>query len=336
MCFCFPLLLGPCGAVLSWKRCWGMCVGRGKLMRRDQEWAAIPAKAFPWQFTIWKMWVLGNLGLFLPIHCSIMEEGNGGGLIAEMFCLSYCPGSSSVVGNINAAAGGWQEWEQMVGSSWLLTICSHCEHLRAAFVELLGPLQLHITTPCISRPPFAPQWQPRFFLWLKVFWVFFGRAFLGSAPGEGYTGAPLPWYEPAWDFSPHFLYDFQGLLGPADAAGRTAHIQQPSSPPGTAISAPVYLWQHPALLDGMLSPSKLGYHQASWSWALLLLASGRTCWASFPFPAWAVGGVFPGWSKPLPQLMASKRLWGGWFSIPHLFGKQLNSNSGKRWGKSRL
>lgn len=46
----------------------------GKLMRRDQEWAAIPAKAFPWQFMFWKMWVLGNLHLFLPIHCSIMEE----------------------------------------------------------------------------------------------------------------------------------------------------------------------------------------------------------------------------------------------------------------------
>lgn len=27
-------------------------------------------------------------------------------LIAEMFCLSYCPGSSSGVGNISSAAGG--------------------------------------------------------------------------------------------------------------------------------------------------------------------------------------------------------------------------------------
>lgn len=27
-----------------------------------------------------------------------------------------------------------------------------------------------------------------------------------------------------------------------------------------------------------------------------------------PFPAWAVGGIFPGWSKPVPQHMLSKRL----------------------------
>lgn len=30
----------------------------------------------------------------------------GGGLIPEMFCLSYCPGSSSGVENISSAAGG--------------------------------------------------------------------------------------------------------------------------------------------------------------------------------------------------------------------------------------
>lgn len=35
-------------------------------------------------------------GIFLPIHSSIMKE-KGGGLIPEMFCLSYCPGSSSGV-----------------------------------------------------------------------------------------------------------------------------------------------------------------------------------------------------------------------------------------------
>lgn len=181
----------------------------------------------------------------------------------------------------------------MVGSSWLPTICSHCEHLETAFVELSGPLHLHITTPCLSGPPFAPQLQPGFFLRLGIFWAFFDRAFLGSAPEEGQTSATLLWYEAAWDFSPHFLCDFQGLLGAADAAGRAAHVQQPSFPLGTAISAPVYSWHHPASLDGMLSASKLGYHQASWNWALLLLATGTTCWASFAFSCMGCWWCFP-------------------------------------------
>lgn len=159
----------------------------GKLMRRDQEWAAIPAKAFPWQFMFWKMWVLGNLRLFLPIHCSIMEQGNGGGLIEEMFCLSYCPGSSSRVGNISSAADGWQECEQMVGSSWLPTICSHCEHLEDAFIELLGPLQLHVTTPCLSGPPFAPQLQPVPGNFLGFLWQSLPRLFSWGGPDRCHT-----------------------------------------------------------------------------------------------------------------------------------------------------
>lgn len=35
--------------------------------------------------------------IFLPIHCSIKQKEKGGGLIPEVFCLSYCPGSSSGV-----------------------------------------------------------------------------------------------------------------------------------------------------------------------------------------------------------------------------------------------
>lgn len=43
----------------------------------------------------------------------------------------------------------------------------------------------------------------------------------------------------------------------ADVAGRAAHVQQPSFPLSTAISAPVYSWHHPAWLGGMLSASIL-------------------------------------------------------------------------------
>lgn len=70
----------------------------GKLMRRDQERAAIPAKAFPWQFMFWKMWVLGNLCLFLPIHCSIMKEGNGGGLTLLQKCFASATAQGAALG----------------------------------------------------------------------------------------------------------------------------------------------------------------------------------------------------------------------------------------------
>lgn len=75
----------------------------------------------------------------------------------------------------------------MVGSSWLPTICSHCEHLEDAFIELLGPLQLHITPPASLGHHLLPSYS----LCLGIFWIFFGRAFLGSPPEEGQTGATL-------------------------------------------------------------------------------------------------------------------------------------------------
>lgn len=179
---------------------------------------------------------------------------------------------------------------------------------EAVFVQLFGPLQLCIPKPCPSGPPFVvpPQLPPGRFLWLGVFWVFYGRGFPGSACAKGRMGAPALQYGAACDFSPppRFLCDFQAVLGAANTAagGERAHFLQSPSPPGAAVSAPTCPQQHPVSVDWMLSPSQLGYHQVSWSWAGLP-ASGVTCRTSLVSspggPMQLLLVVLPlGWSKP--------------------------------------
>lgn len=75
---------------------------------------------------------------------------------------------------------------------------------EAVFVQLFGPLQLCIPKPCPSGPPFVvpPQLPPGCFLWLGVFWVFYGRGFPGCASAKGRMGAPALQYGAACDFSP--------------------------------------------------------------------------------------------------------------------------------------
>lgn len=179
---------------------------------------------------------------------------------------------------------------------------------EAVFVQLFGPLQLCIPKPCPSGPPFVvpPPATTWVFSVAGSFLGFLWQRFPRLCFCEGADGCPSAaiWGSLRLFPPPRFLCDFQAVLGAANTAagGERAHFLQSPSPPSAAVSAPTCPQQHPVSVDWMLSPSQLGYHQVSWSWARLP-ASGVTCRTSLVSspggPMQLLLVVLPlGWSKP--------------------------------------
>lgn len=153
---------------------------------------------------------------------------------------------------------------------------------EAVFVQLFGPLQLCVPKPCLSGPPFVPPATTWVFSVAGSFLGFLWRSLPRLCLCEGADGCPSAAIWGSLRLSPPcFLCDFQAVLGAANTAagGERAHFLQSPSPPGTAVSAPTCPQQHPVSVGWMLSPSQLGYHRVSWSWAWVL-ASGVTCQTS--------------------------------------------------------
>lgn len=190
----------------------------------------------------------------------------------------------------------------MGGSSWLMNVERLClssflGHCSCAS-QSPAPLGHHLSSPPSYHLGVFCGWEFSGFSMAEVSQALLVRRG-GWVPQRCNMGQPATFPPP-----PRFLCDFQAVLGAANTAagGERAHFLQSPSPPGAAVSAPTCPQQHPVSVDWMLSPSQLGYHQVSWSWAGLP-ASGVTCRTSLVSspggPMQLLLVVLPlGWSKP--------------------------------------